>query len=1112
MPDNFTTVERPLSPELALRMNEVCDRFEAAWKAVAQGAPEPRIEEYLAEVPGVQPALLLPHLLLLEVDYRRLRGEQPTTSDYESRFPDLSDRFLAEVFPEPRAGKPIPSAAAPAKPDREAGAPKPAGNGKAEPPPGEDTVLVPSFNPQLRSHRYVLRQFHARGGIGEVWLAEDAEIGRRVALKRLRKKREDHEQRFLVEAQITGQLEHPGIVPVHDLGVDDDGRPFYVMTFIHGQTLKEVVADYHAGKSPSGEPLEVQGTRLLENFVKVCEAVAYAHHRGVVHRDVKPDNVMLGPFGETLVLDWGMAKVRSQTEAAADTARVQLTYSSGSRETQAGIVMGSPVYMAPEMAEGRPSEADERTDVYLLGATLYHILTGQPPREGSSYDEILELARTVPPPPPRRRKADVPRALEAICLKAMAHHPRDRYASARELGQDVQRYLAGAPVTAYPEPVLARAWRWCKRHRRAVGKSVAAVVVLTLALVGAALLREAWNRESLAQRHADELQRCADARRDLAEFHRLAEERQFYAVSTTPAAETALYYDSRRGQAAGEKAIALAERLSKEMEQLPLRDEHATLDRELHNLLLLMAQTQSQQAHDPRAAVEILDRLKRAASLLGPSRSYYRLRARCCHTLGNRQQAAEEEQRAAAAQPTALDHFLEAEEYRIRSGSPAEASGDALAWQPNAELLRQAIVRYQQALQLEPSNFWCHLQLGRCYLSLGQGSEAVEALGACVALKPKAPWGYSARGLTLGLIRPARFAEGEADLRQALAFDPRFAPALLHRGILAWLQRKDTRALDDFTSVLQLPADARLIEAAYYRGQLHLERQEFLEALKDFDLVVKETPGFRPVYLSRAQVHFLRGDDTRGLADLTTFLDRGSAKPFDPRDARLFALRGRLLHQLVPHWGLPTSEVKAKLELTLNELKTARQLGHRSAELFDDLGSVAQRLGKWGEARAAYEEALKTAPRDLAVKVRTKRGWIYAGLRAEHASARADFAEAVRLDPTHADAHAGLGYLQALQKSPSEAQRAAAQALWHGSNNYPVLHNVACIYAELSRSDPGQAKQHQDMAVALLQRAVELCRRGGGGARENDNIRGDTSFDVLRGRPDFENLLRGKEP
>src|SRR5262245_27190716 len=222
------------------------------------------------------------------------------------------------------------------------------------------------------------------------------------------------------------------------------------------------------------EEPEVQLCRLLQIFIKVCEAVAYAHHRGVIHRDLKPDNVMLGPYGETLVLDWGMAKLRTIPEQPSQNPPVQLTYFSGSTKTQAGLVMGSPRYMAPEVAEGRAADADERTDVYLLGATLYHILTGQAPREGRTLEEIIQLARTVSPLSPRKLKPDVPRALEAVCRKAMAHQKEDRYAGALELADDVQRFLAGAPVTAYPEPAWARAWRWCKRRRRALGRSLAA--------------------------------------------------------------------------------------------------------------------------------------------------------------------------------------------------------------------------------------------------------------------------------------------------------------------------------------------------------------------------------------------------------------------------------------------------------------------------------------------------------------------------------------------------------------------------------------------------------------------------------------------------------------
>ena len=200
------------------------------------------------------------------------------------------------------------------------------------------------------------------------------------------------------------------------------------------------------------------------------------------------------------------------------------------------------------------------------------------------------------------------------------------------------------------------------------------------------------------------------------------------------------------------------------------------------------------------------------------------------------------------------------------------------------------------------------------------------------------------------------------------------------------------------------------------------------------------------------------------------------------------------------------------LKLTGNELETARRMGLRSAELFDDLGSVAQRLGEWDAALGAYEQALATnPPAGIAVMVRTKRGWIYAqSLDPPQVDrAREDFAEAVRLDPAHADAHAGLGYLAALRGSSSEAKGEAAQALWHGADEYLLVHNVACIYATLSQDDKGQVKQDQDMAMDYLRRAVELCRESGEGDAEIGNINWDTSLKVLETHQGWRDLIEG---
>jgi tetratricopeptide (TPR) repeat protein/tRNA A-37 threonylcarbamoyl transferase component Bud32 len=1044
MPDTMATRDEPLSPAQALHVNEICNHFEAAWKTAGPGGSPPRIEEYLGDTPEPARLALLRHLVLLDADYRRLNGATPAPDDYQHRFPALSARFLADAFP----------AAADEK----------------QPPDGAEqvhtTVFTRSVAPGIRSDRYVVQQFHAKGGIGEVWLAEDVEIGRGVALKRLQKNREEQRDRFLAEAQITGQLEHPGIVPVHDLGVDEEGQPFYVMTFIRGRTLKDAIDDYHAGNRADPEAAELGRCRLLEIFIKVCQAVAYAHSRGVIHRDLKPDNVMLGAYGETLLLDWGLAKVRSQSESTGTHSSVHLTYSSGSTETQARIVMGSPPYMAPEVAEGRAADADERTDVYLLGATLYHVLTGEMPRRGSSRSELVDLARTVPPPPPRKIKGDVPRALEAVCLKAMAHRKQDRYTGALDVAADVQRYLAGAVVSAYREPLPARVWRWCKRHRRALGRSVAAAVVAGLALFGAGLVREAWRSAEAARRDADELRRREQADSDLKDFRRLSEERQFYAALTTPAGDQRVQYDSPRVEAAGKQALEIADRLTGEIEHLPR--EVDAFHKEFHDLLLLLG--------DDRRAGEELRRVPDAGG-----------------------------------HATALEHFLAAERHRARAASPTAAGGDGTDWRPNAAELHQAIAEYKEALRIEPQHYWSYFQMGRCYLSLGQGTEAVEALGTCVALRPDRPWAYSARGLTLGLI--GRFPEGEADLEKALTLEPGFRPALLNRGILAWLRGgKDDRALADFDEVLKQPAEKRLIEAAYYRGQLQLARGKLEEARHDFDQVANENPTFRPVYLGRAQAHFLRDDPEQGLADLRRFLDLARRRPLNPNGPEVFELRGRLLRHLLPRWGLPSAEYRVKLELARDSLNRALDRGSRSPELFDDLGSVLELLSEAERAIPVYEQALKAAPPGLRVQVLLKRGLIYAQSPAGYGKARGDYDAALRLDPRSAVGHAQLGYLHVLQRSPGEAQREAAQALWHGGGDYLILHWVACIYAELSRLDPGQAQKHQDLAMDLIRRAVALWQSGGAGAPdEMALIREEPAFAPLKkDRQDFRDLLKRK--
>jgi serine/threonine-protein kinase len=354
---------------------------------------------------------------------------------------------------------------------------------------------------------HVLRS-HARGGLGEVFVAYDQEVEREVAFKAIQDQfsgSPEYRNRFLLEAKITGGLEHPGIVPVYGLGTDADGRPYYAMRFIRGDSLKRAIELYHRDKEalPAGERI-LRLRQLLGRFVAVCNAVAYAHSRGVVHRDLKPANILLGKFGETIVVDWGLAKRLGQDETASGTCDV-LQLSAGIGATQAGTAVGTPGYMSPEQTAGRPQQLGPASDIYSLGATLYCVLTGRPPLVGLDPSELLRRAEAGDFPRPRALCPDVPRPLEAICRKALACQPEARYGSALEMAEEIEHWLADEPVRADREPWTARLARWARRHRTLVAGAVAAAGVALVALGVATVLLSAANRQvRTAKREVDD--------------------------------------------------------------------------------------------------------------------------------------------------------------------------------------------------------------------------------------------------------------------------------------------------------------------------------------------------------------------------------------------------------------------------------------------------------------------------------------------------------------------------------------------------------------------------------------------------------------------------------
>ncbi len=333
-------------------------------------------------------------------------------------------------------------------------------SGSSEDPTGVRTVVAGTVDERmvkerpepaaLIASRYKTARRIGKGGMGEVMLARDEQVGRDVAIKRMRAAdpSERQIQRFLREASIQGRLEHPAIVPVHEIGRDGDGLPFFVMKKLAGTTLAQILDDANNARdsqSKLGKLADFTLQRILRAFVDVCLAVEFAHTRGVVHRDLKPDNIMLGDFGEVYVLDWGVAKIADGGEDHGDDfTDVDSSGGSGENATVVGTTIGTPGYMAPEQVRGE-RDIDGRTDVYTLGCLLYEILAGESlhPRGYDGMQSALFKSDNRPSLRPSASARDIPPELDVLCAHATTPEREVRLATARELGDRVQRFLDG---------------------------------------------------------------------------------------------------------------------------------------------------------------------------------------------------------------------------------------------------------------------------------------------------------------------------------------------------------------------------------------------------------------------------------------------------------------------------------------------------------------------------------------------------------------------------------------------------------------------------------------------------------------------------------------------
>jgi eukaryotic-like serine/threonine-protein kinase len=435
--------------------------------------------------------------------------------------------------------------------------------------------------PQDREPRYQTVRVEGHGGQGRVLLALDERIGREVAVKELSLEgvragtggssaTSVGVTRFLREARVTGMLEHPNIVPVHELGRHADGTLYYTMRFVHGRTLAYKLAEARGLH---------ERLRLLGPFWDVCNALAFAHARGVVHRDVKPENVMLGEFGETVVIDWGIAKVAGRADPRAGELEREvesLRALADTGDTQAGLAVGTPAAMSPEQATGAVDAIDERSDVWALGVMLYHLLTGQKPFVGRSPRQTLELVVSAPLQPVRALCPEAPAELAAVAEKALCKDKAGRYPSAREVASEIEAYMTGGRVRAHAYSSWELVRRFAAKNKALLAGLGAALAVLlaSLVLVGLAYREEARARlaehEQRLQADFHLAQAFAEQAARLAEEHKLLSARVFAAASLrdNPASP------GRRGAAEFAPRLPASQRLAMEARSVIYRTDH----------------------------------------------------------------------------------------------------------------------------------------------------------------------------------------------------------------------------------------------------------------------------------------------------------------------------------------------------------------------------------------------------------------------------------------------------------------------------------------------------------------------------------------------------------
>jgi tetratricopeptide (TPR) repeat protein len=988
-------------------------------------------------------------------------------------------------------------------------------------------------------NRYTITRLHAEGGLGKVWAASDNDLHREVVLKELKPqqaKQPGSVRRFLKEAQVTGQLEHPNIVPIYELGWrPEDRQPFYTMRFVRGETLAGSLRRYHARrKKGEADPLELP--RLLGAFISVANAVAFAHSRGVVHRDLKPGNIALGEFGEVIVLDWGLAKLVGQDDEEASERGIAWSEEVDGHQTLEGSVLGTPGYMAPEQAAGQISQIDRCTDIYSLGAILFEILAGVAPHSGRNTLEIVNQIVQGRIPTARSIEPATPPALNAICSKAMALKPEDRYPTATALAADVERWLADEPVSAWPEPWHLRAARWARKHRTLCASAAAAVVILALSLgawswsesrrvaelnaTGHDFLvagQTAFANDDFAEAKVQlvktlatigEEPALAELRTDAQRLLGLTDAQLARQAERTKAEENYRKFLTLRDQAlfhgtlftgidqqanlvaaqiAAKDALGIYLSLDLSAPWQPPKapyteEEQARITNGVYELLLLLAETTANSADDKPTTAQVtqaLALLDRAASLGIETRAWHLRRANYLTQADDVDGALRERQRAEQVElRTALDCFL--------VGETAYERGN----------LDAAIKDFDQALRLEPDHFWAHYFLAVAHLKQGQPRETIAHLSASLSRQPDFAWIYLLRGYAYGEI--GDFADSEADFAEAARRGANDYGFLVNRAVTRMRAGRLDEAAIDLQAAISLKPDQ--YQAHANLAEIHRRRQAFDEGLAEASRAIELSRRVATPYRIRAQIRLAQNDLKAALDDYNDTVKHG--EPGSQALADDLVERGRLLARLGQNAeALRSYDAALEIDGEQPEIERLRAealfslgRGTEAQAALDryldvrKLDPEALRLrgleralhGNAAGAVADYTRSLELDPQSASTRAR--RGWAYVN---SAQLALADFDAAIKLEPANGDLYNGRGYARALVGRYREAVVDAEEAVRLGpagkelKEKLAIFTNAACVYAQAAGKAAAdlQAEDHAALSEKYETRAIELVKQ-----------------------------------